>query len=603
MTDRPDDLLLAQSNQALLQHGDTPQGAHWPNAADRRTRFDVMLDVIAAHSEPVVLCDLGCGTGELLAHIRERGLQNIRYVGVDRSAVALALARAKFPEASFIELDVNAADANLDPIACDYLIANGLFTVKWDLSQQQMMDFLDATLTRIWPQVREGLAFNVMSKVVDWERDDLFHVPMDDIARMLHALAGRRIRFRADYGLYEYTAYAYRTDPTPFRSAIPETPLIASAAPEKVPVLRPLLPRSEKLQPYLRRIDATRIYSNYGPLVMEFEHRLTRHFGLPAGGLVSASSGTAGLVGAILASAARASTARPYALLPAYTFVATAVAIEQCGYRAWLADIDADSWTLDPQRLLAHPQLDRIGVVIPVAPFGRPVPQEPWLAFREKTGIPVVIDGAAGFEGIAEDPGRYLGEIPVMMSFHATKSFATGEGGCVASTNIDLAARTTQALNFGFYSARDSRCASTNGKMSEYHAAVGLAELDGWAAKYAAFRAVADAYRRQLADAGIAGRFLAAPDISSSYALYRCESTTQAQRAQDSLRENSVEFRLWYGAGLQHQSYFADNDHGDLRVTEAIAPCVLGLPMAADLTEPMIARVVSALHSGLAADS
>jgi hypothetical protein len=54
------------------------------------------------------------------------------------------------------------------------------------------------------------MAFNVMSKAVDWERDDLFHVSMDRLATLLHGLAGRRIVFRADYGLYEYTAYAYR---------------------------------------------------------------------------------------------------------------------------------------------------------------------------------------------------------------------------------------------------------------------------------------------------------------------------------------------------------------------------------------------------------
>jgi dTDP-4-amino-4,6-dideoxygalactose transaminase len=585
MIDRPDDVILAHSNQALLQHGDTPQGAHWPNEADRRKRFDVMLDVIADQSaEPVVLCDLGCGTGELLAHIRERGITNITYIGVDRSGIALSHARKKFPGVSFFEIDVNDPNADLNPIACDYLVSNGLFK-------------------RVWPQVRRGIAFNVMSKVVDWERDDLFHVPMDDIARMLHALAGRRIRFRADYGLYEYTAYAYKSGPSLPGALAVASPSATSSATQRVPVLRPLLPRYEALEPYLRRIDATRVYSNYGPLVLEFENRLYQHFGLPAGGLVSASSGTAGLVGAILASAGRAKAERPLVLLPAFTFVATAVAIEQCGYRACLADIDADSWMLDPERLLDHPQLDRIGVVLPVAPFGRPVPQSAWLNFRERTGIPVIIDGAASFEAVSDSPSRYLGDIPVMMSFHATKSFATGEGGCVATTDVDLAVRITQALNFGFHSARDSRSASTNGKMSEYHAAVGLAEIDGWKSKSASFRAVANSYRRQFADAGIAERFLAAPDISSCYTLFRCNGVDESRRVQDSLREHDVEFRLWYGAGLQRQSYFANSEHADLSVTEAIAPCLLGLPMAADLPDESIARVISALLAGLARHS
>ena len=91
-----------------------------------------------------------------------------------------------------------------------------------------------------------------------------------------------------------------------------------------------------------------------------------------------------------------------------------------------------------------------------------------------------MIDGAASFAGLAERPDRFLGAIPVAISFHATKAFATGEGGAVATSDVDLAQRSAQALNFGVSSIRDCRMASTNGKMSEYHAAVGLAELDGW---------------------------------------------------------------------------------------------------------------------------
>lgn len=372
-----------------------------------------------------------------------------------------------------------------------------------------------------------------------------------------------------------------------------------AAAPEVIPVMRPQLPRTEKLLPYLRRIDATRIYSNYGPLVQELESRLSRHFGLPAGGAVSASTGTTALMGAILAAAGRATPERQFALMPAFTFVATAVAAEHCGYSPYLADIDADTLTLDAERLLAHPALDRVGVVVPVAPFGRAVPQAPWRAFRDRTGIPVVIDGAASFESVSEALERYLGDIPVMMSFHATKSFATGEGGGVLSTDVEFATRTAQALNFGFHLSRDSRMASTNGKMSEYHAAVGLAELDDWTAKRSAFRAVADHYRRELDQVGLADRFLAAPDICSSYVLFRCRSRAESVRVQEGLRRSGADFRFWYGAGLQHQTYFSSCRRADLTVTESIAPRLLGLPMAPDMTEASIARVVHALASSV----
>jgi trans-aconitate methyltransferase len=208
------DVLLTHSEAALARHGDTHDGAHWPNAEDRRTRFDVMLDVMVKRpAAPTVLCDLGCGSGELLRRIHERGLGNITYFGVDRSDTALSLARDKFPGVRFLNLDVNDPDCDVALVACDYLVCSGLFTTKWEMDHGRMWTLLQSTMTRVWPQVRKGIAFNVMSKHVDWERDDLFHVPMDEVANLLHRLAGRHVVIRADYGLYEYTAYAFRENP------------------------------------------------------------------------------------------------------------------------------------------------------------------------------------------------------------------------------------------------------------------------------------------------------------------------------------------------------------------------------------------------------
>lgn len=192
-------------------HGDTPQGAGWPNEPDRLRRFDVALDLVdllAPTGRPVV-CDLGCGAGELYRRLVQRGRAYGGYVGADALRPPLAAARAKFPEARFEQIDLAAADERaLGRLSCDVLVANGLFTVKHDLSDAEMWAFMTGLLERVWPVVRRGIVFNVMSDVVDWKRDDLFHVPFDRMAAFLHALAGRTIGFRADYGLYEYMAYA-----------------------------------------------------------------------------------------------------------------------------------------------------------------------------------------------------------------------------------------------------------------------------------------------------------------------------------------------------------------------------------------------------------
>lgn len=368
---------------------------------------------------------------------------------------------------------------------------------------------------------------------------------------------------------------------------------------QEIPVLRPLLPTAAQLLPYLSRIDTGRCYTNWGPLSSELEKRLAHRFEVHEHGVVSASSGTAALVGAILATAGRATADRPFAILPALTFVATAIAVEQCGYRVHLADVSPADWMLDAASLRTHDQIDRTGVVVPVAAFGQALPHAPWQAFREQTGVPVVIDAAAGFDAISARPAELLSEIPVALSFHATKAFATGEGGCVITSDAALGASVTRCLNFGFHEDRESRSASINGKMSEYHAAIGLAELDRWTAKERRLLDVADLYRMRMRDACLSDRLAAAPEIASCYVLFRSAGSREAACVKEALAGGNVGFRSWYGAGIHGQPHFRDVSRDALPVTDRVAPLVIGLPVAPDLASTDVARVVAAIELGV----
>ena len=274
-------------------------------------------------------------------------------------------------------------------------------------------------------------------------------------------------------------------------------------------------------------------------------------------------------------------------------------AAESCGYTLRIADVDPETWQLDPERVAARTDLDEVAIVIPVAPFGRPVPQTAWLEFRERTGIPVVIDGAATFEAAAVRPERILGELPVAMSFHATKAFATGEGGCVASTDTSVVEQVGQALNFGFSGSRDSATPSLNGKLSEYHAAVGLAELEEWDAKQEATARVLDLYRESFDRLGLADRLVCGPEVASPYVLFQARTQLEANDVAASLAEDGVSHRLWYGGGLQTHTQYAGCSSDPLPVTEKLAPRLLGLPFAVDLDERAVERIGAAVARGL----
>ena len=70
-----------------------------------------------------------------------------------------------------------------------------------------MFEYFSKMLEAVYKITNIGLAFNVMSKNVDWEREDLFHLPFDDLSLLIKQKFGNSYVIRNDYGLYEYTVY------------------------------------------------------------------------------------------------------------------------------------------------------------------------------------------------------------------------------------------------------------------------------------------------------------------------------------------------------------------------------------------------------------
>lgn len=200
--------LVAHYEACLRANGDTHRGVDWPDAADARTRYRVMLDVIRGTGPRAVrLLDLGCGASHLYRYLCDNKRDDVDYAGLDLSPEFIRLCRSKFPDRPFYCLDI------LDPGArvpnFDYVVMNGLFTEKRSLSFDEMWNYVQAMLARAFGIASMGIAFNVMSKHVDWERDDLFHLPLDSLAHFLTNNLSRHFLIRNDYGLYEYTAYVY----------------------------------------------------------------------------------------------------------------------------------------------------------------------------------------------------------------------------------------------------------------------------------------------------------------------------------------------------------------------------------------------------------
>jgi hypothetical protein len=201
--------IIDHYEQCLAKHGDTHLGVDWPNAADAETRYRVMLDVIRKpHDALATVMDFGCGAAHLYEYLNRHDRSDIGYIGVDASPQFVELSRRKYPSTSFHCVDILADDTSLPE--ADYIVMNGVLTEKRGLSFDEMREYMSRLLKRVYSFARVGIAFNVMSHHVDWQRDDLFHLPYDQLAAFLKANLSRHFAFRADYGLYEYTAYVYR---------------------------------------------------------------------------------------------------------------------------------------------------------------------------------------------------------------------------------------------------------------------------------------------------------------------------------------------------------------------------------------------------------
>lgn len=199
--------IVKHYEDCFLKHGDSHLGVDWPNEKDAITRYEIMLDIIPKDKEYSLL-DFGCGAGHMLEYIRKKNIDNIVYTGLELSQKFIDHCINKFNNIDFLYLDILNTEKKLP--SYDFIILNGVFTEKQGLDYNSMFDYFKKLLTKLFEITNCGLAFNVMSKHVDWERDDLFHLPHDALAEFLTKNLSRNYIIRNDYKLYEYTTYLYK---------------------------------------------------------------------------------------------------------------------------------------------------------------------------------------------------------------------------------------------------------------------------------------------------------------------------------------------------------------------------------------------------------
>ena len=348
---------------------------------------------------------------------------------------------------------------------------------------------------------------------------------------------------------------------------------------EHISVMKPQPPREEFLNPRLHSVAFSGIFANRGPQVRELESRLAAWLDVNESHLVVTSNATVALTAAVSLSPAMKWH------VPAWSFPATALAPLHIGKPTTFVDIHRDTW------LVIDRERNNATGLINVIPFGGSFDETAWSQPGE-----IVIDAAAS---LASRPAG-LKDLPenavVIFSLHATKTMGGAEGGVVVFGSEERAKLARSWINFGFSGTRESVVLGTNGKMSEYDAAVANARLDGWSEEEVGWEML----RKQTITASRALGLEKAPESMSSinpYWIALFESKEQKETALGALESEGVETRLWWAKGLHNMPAFKSVPRQSLEVVNDISERYLGLPFHLDLSRKELDCIVGTLEN------
>ena len=192
----------------LDKHGDNNLGVDWPNKEDVDTRFKIMTDIVINKDINNKILDFGCGCGHLYEYILKNNL-NITYSGLDISPKFYELCKTKFPNQKFYNIDI-LKDYSDSIKNVDYIVINGVFTEKRDLTDEDMWIFMTDSIKKLFQLAKIGIVFNLMTPIVDYKDDKLFYVSFDKLGFYLKENLSRNFIINNNYKLWEYSVYVYK---------------------------------------------------------------------------------------------------------------------------------------------------------------------------------------------------------------------------------------------------------------------------------------------------------------------------------------------------------------------------------------------------------
>jgi dTDP-4-amino-4,6-dideoxygalactose transaminase len=360
---------------------------------------------------------------------------------------------------------------------------------------------------------------------------------------------------------------------------------------EKLYVGRPNIGNRERFLERIGDVLSRRWLSNNGCCVQELERRISELLGVRH--CIAVCNATVALE-----IAAQSLGFTGEVIVPSFTFVATAHALQWLGLTPVFCDVDRRTHNIDPCQIEAL-ITPRTSGIVGVHLWGRPCEVEALTRITENHGLSLIFDAAHAFG--CSHKGRMIGNFGSLevFSFHATKFFNTFEGGAIVTNDDALAAKVRAMKNFGFCGQEETITVGTNGKMSEVSAAMGLTGLESLEEFVAINRRNYQRYQAELADVpGICFMTFDERERHNYQYIVLEVDEALAQISRDQLlqilhAENIMARRYFYPGCHRVEPYRSQLPRSEslLPVTENLANRVLVLPSGTAVTVGDVQRI------------
>lgn len=348
-----------------------------------------------------------------------------------------------------------------------------------------------------------------------------------------------------------------------------------------IPITKPFLPPKEDFDELVAGVWRRNWLTNEGPLSSKLELDLKNYLGLEH--LLFVANGTIALQLAI-----RALGLTGEVITTPFSYVATTSSLVWEGCNPVFADIHPTTLNIDPATIEALITPKTSGILATHV-FGNACDVEAIKDIADRHGLKVIYDGAHAFGVDYKGDSIFsYGDISTC-SFHATKLFHTVEGGAVITKDPELLREMSLFRSFGHTSATSFEGVGINGKNSEFHAAMGLANLNYVPEIIARRKKLSELYDKCL-EGFTSYRLERTPGTAYNYAYYPIilSSEQELLRITEALNLAEVYPRRYFFPSLSQLDYVHS---WPTPIADDIASRVLCLPLYHELSSEEVELV------------